>query len=249
MIISWMMLPLILRIFLKTDIPFICFYIFLMYLTCVILWVYTPYLSSQSSGMSHLQTSTNVLGIFPGQGEIWICILKTSQNLSAALMSSLLYPHLCIALGIIGSMKLSAFDWVEVETGLWRRISNPWSSSLFFVFQMHDVCKSLFLVEHLIEGFLLPYTQTCCHILYHDDRNNCKGKANDGSGYTVNNLVRAGLCEKVYWKGLLKYERESYQNRGYHSMWEDQVCMLKGISGFNLFILRIIWGHRNEKAG
>ena len=143
---------------------------------------------------------------------------------------------------------LHLINWVEVETGLWRRISNPWSLSLFFVFQMHDVCKSLFPVAHLIEGFLLPYTQTCCHILYHDDRNNCKGKASDGSGYTINNLVRAGLCEKVYWKGLLKYERKSYQNRGYHSMW-DQVCMLKGISGFNLFILRIIWGHRNEKAG
>ena len=55
-----------------------CFYIFLMYLTRVILWEYTPYLSPQSSGISHLQTSTNVLGIFPGQGEIWICILKTS---------------------------------------------------------------------------------------------------------------------------------------------------------------------------
>ena len=54
----------------------------------------------------------------------------------------------------------------------------------------------LFLVAHLIEALLPPYTQTRCHILYHDDRNNCKGKANDGSSYTVNNLVTAGLCDE-----------------------------------------------------
>ena len=62
----------------------------------------------------------------------------------------------------------------------------------------------LFLVAHLIEALLPPYTQTRCHILYHDDRNNCKGKVNDGHGYIVINLVRAGLCyerickERVY---------------------------------------------------
>ena len=69
---------------------------------------------------------------------------------------------------------------------------------------MHDICKSLFLVAHVREALLPPYTQTHCHISYHDDRNNCKGKVNDGSGYIVNNLVRAGLCyerickERVY---------------------------------------------------
>lgn len=100
---------------------------------------------------------------------------------------------------------LHLINWVEEEIGLWRRISNTWSSSLFFVFQMHDICKSLFLVAHVIEALLPPYTQTHCHILYHDDRNNCKGKVNDGHGYIVNNLVRAGLCyerickERVYW--------------------------------------------------
>lgn len=38
---------------------------------------------------------------------------------------------------------LHLINWVEEEIGLWRRISNTWSSSLFFVFQMHDICKSL----------------------------------------------------------------------------------------------------------
>ena len=62
----------------------------------------------------------------------------------------------------------------------------------------------LFLVAHLIEALLPPYTQTRCHILYRDDRNNCKGKVNDGCGYIVNNLVRTGVCyerickERVY---------------------------------------------------
>jgi hypothetical protein len=51
---------------------------------------------------------------------------------------------------------LHLINWVEEEIGLWRRISNTWSSSLFFVFQMHDICKSLFLVTHLIEGLLPP---------------------------------------------------------------------------------------------
>ena len=99
---------------------------------------------------------------------------------------------------------LHLINWVEAEIGLWRRISNTWSSSLFFVFQMH-ICKSLISSCTSDRSFASSIYQTHCHILYHDDRNNCKGKVNDGSGYIVNNLVRAGLCyerickERVYW--------------------------------------------------
>ena len=60
---------------------------------------------------------------------------------------------------------LHLINWVEEEIGLWRRISNTWSSSLFFVFQMRDIYKSLFLVAHLIEALLPLYTQTRCHMM------------------------------------------------------------------------------------
>ena len=99
---------------------------------------------------------------------------------------------------------LHLINWVEEEIGLWRRISNTWSSSLFFVFQMHDICKSLFLVAHVIEALLPPYTQTHCHILYHDDRNNCKGKVNDGSGYIVNNLEQVFVMREYVRKGFIE---------------------------------------------
>ena len=99
---------------------------------------------------------------------------------------------------------LHLINWVEAEIGLWRRISNTWSSSLFFVFQMHDICKSLFLVAHVIEALLPPYTQTHCHILYHDDRNNCKGKVNDGSGYIVNNLEQVFVMREYVRKGFIE---------------------------------------------
>ena len=37
--------------------------------------------------------------------------------------------------------------------------------SIFFVFQMRDIYKSLFLVAHLIEALLPLYTQTRCHMM------------------------------------------------------------------------------------
>ena len=99
---------------------------------------------------------------------------------------------------------LHLINWVEEEIGLWRRISNTWSSSLFFVFQMHDICKSLFLVAHVREALLPPYTQTHCHISYHDDRNNCKGKVNDGSGYIVSNLEQVFVTREYVRKGFIE---------------------------------------------
>ena len=144
-----------------------CFCIVLMYLTCVILCIYTPYLSPQSSGMSHRQTSTNVLGIFPGQGEIWICILKTSQNSQLLWCPDFFTPtsvSLWVSLGPWSYLHL--INWVEAEIGLWRRISNTWSSSLFFVFQMHDICKSLISSCTCDRSFASSiYTNTLSHII------------------------------------------------------------------------------------
>ena len=61
---------------------------------------------------------------------------------------------------------LHLINWVEEEIGLWRRISNTWSSSLFFVFQMHDICKSLISSCTSDRSFASSiYTNTLSHII------------------------------------------------------------------------------------
>ena len=166
---------------------------------------YTHHISPHNSQACHIfRLLPMSLAYFQAKVKSEFAYSRLLETLSCSDVLTSLPPPLYCSRYLGPWSYLHLINWVEEEIGLWRRISNTWSSSLFFVFQMHDICKSLFLVAHVREALLPPYTQTHCHISYHDDRNNCKGKVNDGSGYIVSNLEQVFVTREYVRKGFIE---------------------------------------------
>ena len=182
-IISWMILPNILRIFFsKATLISSVFLFFYVSDSCDPMNLFAPSHTSPSSYFHVINLlSMSLVGTFLDQNEINIYTLETTQDLLAGL-------------GLLTSTpSVPWFNWVHEVTSvcLWlthwvKRPVKEDPEFPFCVLMIYAFCRWLSLFSHLIKDFFLLSTQTYFHILWHDNKgNHCKYSTNGGKSYSI----------------------------------------------------------------